>query len=456
MLKKLILLAAAAAAALSLTLAASAATFTSSDGVLSIELPNDSWKEIADPTKWIALSDGDDLITIEHYSNGETLPAMTVASNNYVNVYQAIFSTQNEIFIITGSVVDAAQISAICNSIMSAKVLQYDTKLAVKKDQPPVAASTEASASRTGFNVVPASGTYYVNCDSLYVRSSWSSESGMIGSLANGSNVSITGKVQQNGSDYGWYQISYNGQTGYVNSAYLSSTAPASGNNASSSNSSIKYTGRIRTIYEIDGHPVTISEAYDGSWYDSEGHKYTQTSDYDFEADNGAPLTVNKPNLASAPSGSAFTVYWPNGNATTLTPYNDGYYYSAEWIRYSGNADGSYSGADGSTLFDEMPNAGVESTPELVQCPYCGDWFEEGNIFRNHYCPEKDAALAAEEAGPDTSAGNVDYVKAVFLSGGVTLYSYDGYSYVDDTGDYWWEEENGWTNGDGNYFYEVG
>ena len=69
-------------------------TYTTSDGVLSIELSNDTWKQVEDPTKWVVLSDGDDVITIEHYSNGEKLPEMTVADDHYVNVYQAVVSTK--------------------------------------------------------------------------------------------------------------------------------------------------------------------------------------------------------------------------------------------------------------------------------------------------------------------------------------------------------------------------
>ena len=45
--------------------AATPVTFTSQDGVLSINLPNENWKQVEDPTKWIALSDGDNIITIE-------------------------------------------------------------------------------------------------------------------------------------------------------------------------------------------------------------------------------------------------------------------------------------------------------------------------------------------------------------------------------------------------------
>ena len=101
-------------------------TFTTSDGVLSVVLPNDTWKEVEDPSKWVVLSDGDDIVTIEHYSNGEKLPEMAVADDHYVRVYQAVASTQNEVFVITGGVVDSDKIGEVANIIMSAKVLKYD------------------------------------------------------------------------------------------------------------------------------------------------------------------------------------------------------------------------------------------------------------------------------------------------------------------------------------------
>ena len=53
---------------------AAAETFTSQDGVVSIELPCENCKQIEDVTQWITLSDGANQITIEHYSNGEKLP----------------------------------------------------------------------------------------------------------------------------------------------------------------------------------------------------------------------------------------------------------------------------------------------------------------------------------------------------------------------------------------------
>ena len=350
--KKTILAAAMAAAALCMVMPAAAETFTTSDGVLSIELPDESWKEMQDPVKWVALSDGANLITIDHYSNGETLPAMTVADDHYVNVYQAVASTQNEVFIITGCVVDAAKISDVCNAIVSTKVLQYDTKLAVKKDN---------TVSATEFTIVGMDQTMYALAG-VNVRAGCSTSDQILGAIEAGGSVKVTGKVQRNGADYGWYQVSYNSGTGYVNASFLSDKAPAasSGSNQSSASGTKQFTGEAKTIYASNGNAVTVYKAADGYWYDGQGKQYSRTTDYEFAASDGTVFSVNKPQAqtSNTPLADGFTAFWQNGNTTHLTPYSDGYYYSSEWIRYTDNGDGTYSGADGSLLYEYDPWSG--------------------------------------------------------------------------------------------------
>ena len=348
MIKKTIFAAVVAAAAFCLTIPAAAEpqTYTTGDGVLSIDLPDENWKEMSDPGKWVSFSDGANLITLEHLSNGEDLPDISIADDHYVNVYQAIASTQNEVFIITGSVVDSAKIGDVCNAIMSVKVLKYDTKLAVKKEQ------QETSA---GYTIVAMDATMYTTAG-VNVGAGYSTSDTVLGGLAAGSSVHVTGKVQKDGADLGWYQVAYNGASAYISASFLTDKAPAS----SSQSSSAQFTGEARTIYEIDGAAVTVYKRTDGQWVDSQGGVYTQITDYEFSGANGAVLTTNKPQAYSGnePLSSGFTAYWPNSNATTLTPYSDGYYYSSEWVRYTDNQDGSYSGADGSTLYDYDPISG--------------------------------------------------------------------------------------------------
>ena len=222
-----------------LSMPAAAEVFTTPDGVLSIELPNENWKEMEDSTKWISLSDGSNVLTIDHFSNGEKLPDMTVADDHYVNVYQAVFSTQNEVFVITGSVVDAARIPEVVNMIASSKVLKYDTKLAVRKENAPAVSE---------FSVLPVDKTLYVTAAGLNVRAGCSTDDQILGSFGHGAAVRVTGVVQRNGADYGWYQVSYGNGTGYVSSGFLSETAPEQ-KAESTASADITYSGSVKTVY---------------------------------------------------------------------------------------------------------------------------------------------------------------------------------------------------------------
>ncbi len=326
---------------LSLTLLPAAAeTFTASNGVISIELPSENWKEIKDAKNWIALSDGGNLITINHYSNGESLPDIAVADDHYVNVYQAVYSTQNEVFIITGYALDTEKIPDICNAIISTKVLKYDTKLAVKKDSP---AAGE-------FTINPINRTMYTT-DGVNVRSGCSTADQIIGAFAQGASIKVIGSVQRNGKDYGWYQVEYGTGVGYVASEFLTETAPAE------TNTTTGFTGRVKTIYAEDGTAVTVYEANDGIWRDSAGNEYNWMTNYEFYTHDGTVYTVNQLVSQSSgitPVGSPITAFWLTGASVTLTPYSDGSYYSSYNVQYWNNGNGTYSGADGTTLYAEM------------------------------------------------------------------------------------------------------
>ena len=354
--KKVILAALAAAAVLAFTLPAAAETFTSSDGILSIDLPDENWKEMTDPTKWIVLSDGSNMITIDHLANGEALPEMAVADSHYVNVYQAVFSTQNEVFIITGSVVDAAKIPDITNAILTTKVLRYDTKMKV-------APAAQQQVSASDFSVVDTSKTMYVTSDGLNVRMGCSTSETLIGSYPYGGSVKVTGVVQKNGADFGWYRVDYNGNTGYVSSAYLSDTAPAPKTEIKKEASGLTFTGIATTIYASSGTAVTIYKANDGNWYDAKGTKYIWLTENTLTNDGGGEaFTLNKPASTSSngitPVGS-ITVYWLNGNAETLTQYSDGNYYSSGWVLYVDAGGGAFAGTDGTTLYKTQPQVGT-------------------------------------------------------------------------------------------------
>ena len=342
------------AAVLAFAVPAAAETFTSSDGVLSIELPNENWKEMTDPQKWIVLSDGANTITIDHYSNGERLPEIKVADEHYVNVFEVSFSTQNEVFIITGSVVDAAKISEVQQAIISTQILKLDTKTKI---------SAEQKTSPSDITVVAADKTMYVISDGLNVRSGCSTGDQIIGAYSYGATVKVTGIVQKDGKDFGWYQINYNGAAGFVSSAYLSDKAPSD----KKTNSDDSFTGTATTIYNAAGQAITIYKSNNGNWYDGYGMMYTWVDSYTLKNENGDILTTTRPSSGSnsnSSSGQAqavnsFTVYWQNGNADTLTQYSDGTFRSSGGVQYFDAGGGAYAGSDGTTLYINEPEIGT-------------------------------------------------------------------------------------------------
>lgn len=324
-------------------------TITSEDGVLSIEVPDDgNWVETTDPNYYFVLSDGKDIITIDHLCNGESLPQVQVANNDYKGVYQAFVSTTNEVFAVKALALEKEELQSLMDILGTLKVLKYDTKKAIQKD-------TTAQVAEFGLRKINA--TYYVTTDGLNVRSGCSTDDAVVGTLSYGEAVQVNGAVTRNGEDYGWYQISYNGGTGYVSTSFLSETASAK-----------DFTSGTKVLYDKDGNTVKVYEATDGAWYDRSENKYNQTDDYTFERTDGTIFYVNKPASSTGlyVTGNSFTVFWENGNAETLTPYSDGNYYSSGNIRYT-FSNGLYHGSDGTTLYSNAPDLGGGTSDDTEQ-----------------------------------------------------------------------------------------
>ncbi len=109
----------------------------------------------------------------------------------------------------------------------------------------------------------------------------------------------------------------------------------------------------MKTIYSLDGTAITIYEGSDGEWYDSKGGKFTWIGD----------------DRLTNEGGEAFTTY-------------------------------------DSTVDDDDD----DDDDDLVYCEYCGQYYEAGEVFRNHVCPERDAAMAAEADGVDDDVDDYDDV----------------------------------------------
>ncbi len=333
------------------TTAVETTVYTSEDGVLSLNLPKETWVELEDPSSWFALTDGLSMITIDHLSNGEELPATVVADDHYVNIYQVFYSTQNEVFVITGEVADTHSTQIVKDAISSVEILKYDTKKAIKKD--------EASASGYGLNALDK--TMYVTSDGLNVRAACTTESEIIGGFGYGDGVHVTGEVTVDGKTNGWYQIEYSGGKGFVAGAFLSDSKPGSDGKQDKKPASIVRTGRVRTVYWLNGNGTTIYQYSDYTWYDEEGVEYYGLDDQTWTNSNGETLYNYIPDLpvddrgAASKTGNTITLYWGNSNTITLYEYSNGEYYSDEYVEYVSNADGTWSGSDGTTLYEYDP-----------------------------------------------------------------------------------------------------
>ncbi len=346
----------------------SAATFTTSDSVLSIEAPDDSWIQSNDPNYWFTITNGKNTITIDHLSNGESLPPVQVADANYGGVYQAFVSTKNEVFVVKALSTEEADLGTLMEILGTIKVLKFGTKTAIQTSEAP-------QGSEFGLNQINA--YYYCTGSDVNVRSGCSTDEASLGSLNKGDKVLVNGAITRNGQDYGWYQINYNGTSGYVSAGFLSPNPPAAGNTTETkkSDNTPYQLNTGFTCYDRNGNVQGLLRPYsDGKYYSNDMVAYVDNGDgsyyssavgetlYDYNPVSGSPDDAYESDANAGPYqlNTGFTCYDAYGNVQgLLRPYSDGLYYSNDMVAYADNGDGSYySSAVGETLFDYNPVSG--------------------------------------------------------------------------------------------------
>ena len=331
------------------------ATVTSPDGVLSIQLPTAEWKAAEDENHLLSLTDGDDLITIDRFSPADPMSEVTLTDDTYDATYQTYVSTRDVVYVIKGAAEKAEDLEEIMRSIGTIRILTPNSDTAAA--QP--AKETEAP-SQFGLRSIGA--VYYVIGDDLNVRSGYSIDDEVIGSLYRGEEAYVDGAVTKDGQDYGWYQIKFKDRKAYVSADFLTSNKPvataASGSAPASSASSGSGSTPVSNLVYCD---------FCGKWYE-EGNvfrnhvcpardaAYAAQSDYDSSDD---------------------LVYCE---------------YCGQWYE-PGNVFRNHicPGRDAANAASSEYSVPEE---ELAYCEYCGQWYPVGNVFRNHVCPERDAANA--------------------------------------------------------------
>ena len=251
--------------------------FVSSDGILSIELPDDSWKEVQDPNKWIVLSDGENEITLRHFSNGAGLPAIVTADDQYSKTITSALSTKNEVFIATGLVANTDEEDEINDSLQSIKILKYDTKLAVKEEAPAPAqkpAATPAPAPAEETNSV----TEKAPAPAAPV------ETYLVYSEGSGRPVNITGSNGEfyDGSGNRFYENGggvFTDEDGCTYTTWMNECAPEE--------------EVIGLVSDGSGRPVSIMENEDGVYTDEDGVEYYENDDGTFTDEYDATYQIS-------------------------------------------------------------------------------------------------------------------------------------------------------------------
>ena len=326
-------------------------TFTTDDGVMQLTLPDDSWKQINDEGSWLALSSGTDHITVDHLSNGDPLPTVVIADDQNVEVYQVFYSTKDEVFVATGTVEDAAHMDEVCDIIESFKVLEFGTLKAKQPDQP-------------SFDLRPiGENMYCIADDGVHVRSGCSTDDAIIGGVSYGDQVYVNGMVTKDGQDYGWLQIQYGNDVGYVWGEFfdVNQPAPPQPDPVVTDTSMFLYApagGNIDWFQWTDG----IWRSYDGSIvYIDDGNGLWTASDGSIYYSD--PFN---PNMDPCVTDDELTVYSADDEPVTLFVYTDGSWRDGMNDLYYPNGDGTITGPHGFPFYETEEDIPDQPGPPLL------------------------------------------------------------------------------------------
>ena len=315
---------------------------TSADGALTLQVPGENWKVMEDENHYLALSDGDDVITVDHYKVGDTLPAPAVKDDQYSAVYQAYVSARDDIFAVKGAAVKEEELEKIMQSIGTIQLLK------------PAAAEPAKTESDFGLRSIGA--VYYLTGDDVNVRTGCSTDDESIGKMYKGEELYVDGAVTKDGADYGWYQVKYKDRKAYVSAQFLTDKKPVAASTPSSNSSS-----------NTSANPSNLAYCeYCGQWLE-EGNIFRNHVCPNRDAANAAAAADNTPD-----EDDAYCEYcgqwYPAGNVfrNHICPARD------------------------------AANAADSQEEETAYCEYCGQWYPVGNIFRNHICPARHAANAED------------------------------------------------------------
>lgn len=96
-----------------LPITGNAAVINVSESSISLEDINKDWKEISDKNTFHTFTNGTDKVTILKYSDYEDLPDLAKTNDQYEAIYQTFYCAGDEIYVVTGSAVNAKDITEV-------------------------------------------------------------------------------------------------------------------------------------------------------------------------------------------------------------------------------------------------------------------------------------------------------------------------------------------------------
>lgn len=342
-----------------LAVTGSAATGTGTGSSLSLEATSDDWKQIDAKGTYLAYSNGSDLITIYKYYKDDDTPYISRSNDIYEAVYQTFYSDGDNIYVVTGSAAKAEDISEVRKMVEN---VSYPGNPPISSDSQIESGSSTQSQTSSSSAASAKSFTLYINTDGVNFRSAASTGSSSIDTLDRGTKVTSDGTVQ--GSDgSSWYHIFYEGQEGYVSSAYASQEAPSGSTDSSSTNTAASsdeddpwedYDFKTFALIGSEGNIVNVHEQTNGDYLyrDDNGIGYS-TSDYDtWKDENGNYYSSLSDDYHSfGLELKQYTLEAENGSTVSIKQTTNGEYYFRDdnGIGYTDNGDGTWSDESGNT-----------------------------------------------------------------------------------------------------------
>lgn len=366
--------------------------YTSKDGTVKITLPDNTWKVTQDADEMRVFSSGNDaMINIVHASTEAAMKTLTVQTTKEnlqaallsqyseasafniesyetktvgsVNVYRYVVRynadarmwayavtygivAPDQAYVITGTITDnnTTLLKAVEDSVYSFSVLkdeelkavtdamtgESETASAETKQTTAQTASPTASGENSTLSTYAQQTTMYsADSDVVNIRSGPGTDADIVGTLAAGGKVTVTGETS------GWCQVSVNGVTGYIRKDFLTSTQTTTPSTTSAANST--------------SDSASAAEIASASNYSSASTLYT-TDGVNVRANPGTGSGV----LATLGAGSAVTVIGETDNWYIVsTGSGKGYisksYLSSKAPAGSGASGSSSTGSTGST-----------------------------------------------------------------------------------------------------------